>query len=1271
MAVALLVSAPLFAQGNNGTIQGSVFDQSGGAIAGAKVTIIDASRGLNRPLTVDSAGAYVAANVTPGTYTVRAEANGFQTLERSNVQVGVGQNIRVDLVLQPGAQTQTVTVTSEAPSVDTTDATLGGTVNNEQINDLPLNGRNFQRLLLLRPGTVGAIGRGTGLESTNGLRTGENLTMVQGLAAIGNQQGGSVLNLSYHQGDSGSLLPLDAIQEFNVEQNYKAEYGWKPGAAVNIGVRSGTNDFHGTAYAFGRTDALDASNYYTQVTPISLVQPGASLGGRIIKNKLFFFAAFEALNYSVGDVALDPVPSFDPNPENVGATPGDPKSQLTIFDACSAITGNNPLNFGKINPLSALIAGLPTAGGVITSCVPQKATSSFENMFPFVTTAPTGGNAVLFAPGLTTTNPFYDGLAKIDYNINDHHHLNGLFFRSEANSTVQQNLGQLFSYWQANQQTGARDYALTEVWTPNSNWVNELRGGYAYLHYHAVPNDYLTNPANPWGIGANGVPTGYGIPTGVAPVAPVVGTIQGGSPQIKISSFSPSFLGQGGRLGDRGPEGTVDIRDDVSWLHGLHAFKFGFEHLLEINDNHQYNTGNGVVSFKDLQNFLKGNPKGNNGGSIAISNEDTRDRMNQYAAYIQDDWRVKRTVTLNLGLRWEYNGRPYEVLGNYIGDFNPNVPAGTSPLVQVGGPFQPKYKPDWSDFAPRFGLAWDVFGNGKTVVRGGAGLIYNFDVLGSLIDLIPFGANIPSIGLNNSGKLVNLFTADVPSLPGSSINWKLNGSPVFPLAPQLITGAGGVQQLYSGATCTYPNDTSGLALSLITQCQVNETTNPNFHTPKIVEWNVDIQRAITNNLTVEASYVGNHGWEASRLDINQPPFGWGWNGPTPTVSGLGGLSVNNFCLTQQPNPLACLASPPTISAGSGVNTSLIGEPVNTYNEITGSPYFSSFPYLGNIDETNNFDFSNYNALQVTVTERPSHGLTFLAGYTFAHALDIVSSSSVSNDATDAYNLRLNYGNGDNDIRNRFTFSATYDLPGIKFPAQILQGWSASFIVAAYGGAPWSVNDTSNDFWGTNEINNSAGQPLQTWNFQGNPSTFTMVSHGNIPCFGGGGSLSGCTPFPTAGSFTYPNGLTLLNVPLPPAACQNAAIAPYGGSTQLQTLALMSLQNNECYTENGDVLTPPAYGTRGDLAKNVFHGQPYYNVDFSVGKLWKFKERYTATFRIEFFNFLNRPDFASPGTDPTAGAFGASQSTPDGAGFTNAVLGSGSARAAQLGLKLTF
>lgn len=182
----LLASLPLFSQTNQGTIQGGVYDQSGGAVVGSNITVIDVARGISLPFTTDSAGQYVAVNVIPGTYTVRAEAKGFQTLEHTNILVQVGQTIRVDLTLQPGAQTQTVTVTADVPEIDTTDAVMGGTITNQQVTAVPLNGRNFLKILDLRPGTVRHLGKGEGngnadQTSFNGLRTQSNLYLIEGL----------------------------------------------------------------------------------------------------------------------------------------------------------------------------------------------------------------------------------------------------------------------------------------------------------------------------------------------------------------------------------------------------------------------------------------------------------------------------------------------------------------------------------------------------------------------------------------------------------------------------------------------------------------------------------------------------------------------------------------------------------------------------------------------------------------------------------------------------------------------------------------------------------------------------------------------------------------------------------------------------------------------------------------------------------------------------------------------------------------------------------
>jgi hypothetical protein len=320
------------------------------------------------------------------------------------------------------------------------------------------------------------------------------------------------------------------------------------------------------------------------------------------------------------------------------------------------------------------------------------------------------------------------------------------------------------------------------------------------------------------------------------------------------------------------------------------------------------------------------------------------------------------------------------------------------------------------------------------------------------------------------------------------------------------------------------------------------------------------------------------------------------------------------------------------------------------------PYSSTFPYLNYIIQLGNDDFSNYNGLQVTVNERLSHGLSFLAGYTWSHALDVLSTDSGGvTYPIDGNNLRLNYGNGANDIRHRFTFSPTYVIPGIKSPGQMLEGWTVSGILSLQTGLPWFPNDTTNDLTGTNEVNDSGlAAGTETWNYSGPPSAFESGPQ-RIPCFG---QMTGCTP--------YAGGV-------PPAVCLNAATAAYPGNAQLQQLAIASLTNIGCYVQGGGVLTPAAYGQDGNSGRNHFYGPHYYNLDLSVAKEWKLKERLTAQLRFEFFNITNHTDFApTPGvTDPSSGGqFGCSCATPD-LSSNNAVLGTGGPRHVQFGLKLLF
>src|SRR5271154_5105222 len=272
--VCLLVALaiPAISQTTLGRILGSVIDQSGGSVAGVTVIITDVQRGSTRAVTTDASGDYAAPELQPGVYRVRAEAKGFKTVDRVNVVVEVAQDVRVDFSLSPGQVTETVGVEAEVPLVNTTSATLGGTLSNAEINDLPLNGRNYENLLQLRPGVVRYPGGGFSTTSSDGLRAEDNAYFIEGLFNSEPYSGQAIINGAGIAGDSATILPIASIQEFNIQQNAPAEFGWKPGAVVNVGLKSGTNQIHGTAFAFGRDGVMDARNFFNTVPNAKLAR---------------------------------------------------------------------------------------------------------------------------------------------------------------------------------------------------------------------------------------------------------------------------------------------------------------------------------------------------------------------------------------------------------------------------------------------------------------------------------------------------------------------------------------------------------------------------------------------------------------------------------------------------------------------------------------------------------------------------------------------------------------------------------------------------------------------------------------------------------------------------------------------------------------------------------------------------------------------------------------------------------------------------------------
>jgi carboxypeptidase family protein len=1184
----LLFSLALFAQGTFGRILGTVTDQTGGVLAGATVSIIDKDRGLARTLTTDAAGEYNAPTLIPGTYTVRVEAKGFKRLDRENVLIEVGKEVRVDLTPQPGEQAQTVTVTEAIPLVDTATSTLGGALSNAEINDLPLNGRNYQYLLALRPGVMIQPGGSPWSQSTNNVRPDETAWMLDGVINVEFWDARPVGNAPSPLTDAATIIPIDAIQEFNTEENPKAEFGWKPGAVVNVGIRSGTNTLHGSAYAFGRDVDWDARNAFNpglspngtcvnnpavpavcDKLPTQLEQFGATVGGRIKKDKLFFFAGYEGMRSTVGNVFVFSIP------ETGGQKTPDP--QHSMVDAINALQAAKMTP----SPVSLKLAGCTTGPVACTGGLFQNAsanTTNYDATFP-------------------NTNVSDNGIGKMDYRINNKHMINGMLWTGDykANGFDHPIVNELYT-----SEFLIRTWSTVEnwIWTPSSSLVNEARFGYNRYSSSVIGADNGILPDGSGGLctatGCGG--KGFPINTGVKKV--------GGLPDIRITGFGGGLGNPSSRRpGANAPNPYSDYQDSVSYLRGKHALKFGgeFAHIEADQDTQNFR---GRIDFKGkktpgltdcggkscpLEDFFAGNPFQ---ALVNVGDGVRRMTWRKTAGFVQDDWRVKPRLMVNLGLRYEYTSPIKEVNGLW-GNFDPALG-----LVQQGQPSvgDTVWKPDYKNFSPRVGFAWDVTGKGTTVIRGGASMMYSSFVAATFMFNVPAGSHAGG----DVGAVPTKACTTVVA-PGGTCPQTLGGTIDFGQAK--IPGSA---LTWNGIV--YPQG-AGINCAGVASCSVS-SVDPNLRTPYIVNYNFGVQHTITSNLSLEVGYVGNHGDNL-----------------------IGNLEVNQCA----PNP--------------------DGNCVRPYSVATaGHP---AFPYLAYINRITNYARSNYNSLQTTLTKRLSHGLNFTAGYTYGHGLDNGSLNRGGGNPQNSRNTNAEYASSDFDIRHRLTVTASYAIPGKKGFGQLLEGWKLNTIVSLQASQPWGVDDTGSDFPTGGSGN---GDLADRWNFYGNPSDFKS----------GSSSLPYCAD---ASTCSVTSGISTIQTFFSPSAskamwAQCTAVAP-----DPSTLA-----QGGCFVSGKSVMTPPKNGTYGTSGRNIFRDSGFKNVDFSLFKDFKFKERFGAQFRVEFFNVFNHPNIANPngssntsqlGWDPSApGTFGGGGGTPDVAAG-NPIIGSGSARDIQLGFKLTF
>jgi hypothetical protein len=436
--------------------------------------------------------------------------------------------------------------------------------------------------------------------------------------------------------------------------------------------------------------------------------------------------------------------------------------------------------------------------------------------------------------------------------------------------------------------------------------------------------------------------------------------------------------------------------------------------------------------------------------------------------------------------------------------------------------------------------------------------------------------------------------------------------------------------------------------------------NRNLRTPFVVNYNLSIQHQIGPNLSVEVGYVGNRSYRLLNwADVNQAALGSAW-----CLNALTTAQLNDACGSGPANarvPLACIA---TQTCGN-----------NPQAAQEARPFYTKYPYLGFINQITNRSYSRYNSMQLTVTKRMSHGLSFTTGYTYAHGLDTGSLNRFGNLPQDSNKPQLEYGNSDTDVRHRLTVTATYNIPGIKGFGQLLEGWQLNTIVTYQTAQPWIAFDSGDNISGTFEN-------TDRWNISGNPLDFPSGKNSIPQCLGFDGTLSATTNKPFA-----IDPITMVGSGV---SCTVSSI--YGGVTTPATTSQIALCTGDassgktlgsfgCYpSANGkSAITPPALGQFGNMGKNIFRDTGFRNLDLSVFKNFKFKERYGVQLRLETFNTLNHPTVANPwgsgswlnsGNSLGSGGLGAPNATPD-VGYGNPLIGSGSARDVQLGLKLTF
>jgi hypothetical protein len=1199
----LVFAVAAYPQGTTGTFTGVVTDPSGAVVPGATVTIANQATGVKYNLTTNSAGVYYVTSVPPGQYTIKAKMKGFQSYLTHDVTMSVDYTQRLDIRLQVGAETQTITVESAAPLVSTEAGRLSDVVTGSTVANMPLNGRNIYELMQLAPGAVNSsqVDTETGSNTqtnVNGTRQNFNGFLLDGLAATG-LSGGAVAS-----------PPPDFIGEFRIQtNNFDAQYSNSAGSVTDVSTKSGTNQWHGDAFEFWRNDKLNARNFFdgAEKAHFRLNEFGGTVGGPIKKDKIFIFGGTELERFRYASPAevqaespqwrnavINTLPNSaaalmyqaypNPLPDHSFTTVSDYIANTSEFgdiayylDPCTMYTNlgagapslaNGTVPWGNpqifANNMAKLIGVTADENAAIASNIAANC-AGMGFSAPGVQTGAISRDAPLeglaFASGLTrSSGNFYTGskwTTRGDYQ-GDTNRVTAKFYydqNKDPNPTPITDIRGQRNGFNISDMADSVSY----VHTFGPTMVNEFDAGYSRDVFIARPSK-----------------TEFGVP------------------QLSFDTGEPQFGSYNG-YPQAFVENIFDYKDMVTWVKGKHSMKFGAEYKRN-QENSEFNVGRPSYYFFDPLYFAGDfpywqaagvNPELTALGGTGSPHVDTNIRAFrnfELGLFIQDDWKVTPRFTLNLGLRWDYFSPHTEKYGKGTDFVTPSTGLGSincqafdkaTCLAPEGDTQTPNggfttatglFPSHYNNWGPRFGFAWDPKGNGKDSVRGGFAIQYEASFWNALSNS---RWNLPFYSFNEACPYCGLY--GYPTYGPTDANgnptggaWVPNGvAPTSSGSPSASTVGNGPAGLgFAGNLMGWlPSNPNLAALTGI--------PSPNYRLPYIMNFFLSVQHEFSRSTVI-------------------------------TVNGVSTLSRHLFW-AEDPNRVVLGVNPATGSR----NTRDATDPCT--GEVSDTPLLN--PCFGVMRTWDTSVNSSYFGLQVQAVRRFSRGFAFTSAYTWSHTLDYrstwhaLSSGGSATDtnargeagySSDPNRVWLEKGNSLFDVRHRWATSLAWDLPWRKdmqgVAGKFAGGWTVNAVLALQSGFPFTVGAQSD------------------YNGDGIRS-----DRPNTPSFGNSYAFS---------NFDFEHG--------------SAA----GGASLMSTLS-GDFPAPSC-------TVPGSLACDGNLGRNTFRGPGIAETDFSVFKkipLGANESRYLQ-FRGEIFNLFNHTNLNPPVSNLSSGSFGLSQRALD-------------------------